>query len=272
MRKRMTGELTANCAAEAWSNRSYKALRRTPSRWKDFAKESLLLASSKISLFPPDERPLLVLITDSDDQDQDAVDVDSDFCCTYESLVKNGDPGFKYHIGSERRGSLPPWDLQLVVDILIDWSEPKQPVYLWTLPMFHSNGWCLPWCIAAVGGTNICLRNFDASIIYALIRKHGVTHICGAPILLNMLSNSPDNKPLQNPVHILTAGAPPPAPVLLRTESMGFIVSHAYGLTEIAGMMVSCAWKPNWNLLPAAERARLKASKELRLVRQLKWT
>ncbi|KAK3224204.1 hypothetical protein Dsin_011229 [Dipteronia sinensis] len=125
--------------------------------------------------------------------------------------------------------------------------------------MFQANGWCLPWSIAAAGGTNICLRKFDASTIYALIRKYGVTHMCGAPVILNMLSNSPDNKPLQNPVQILTAGAPPPAAILLRTESMGFIVSHGYGLTETAGILVSCAWKPHWNLLPAAERARLKA-------------
>ncbi|KAK3232454.1 hypothetical protein Dsin_004335 [Dipteronia sinensis] len=240
----------------------------------DYLSRSLVLEA--ISLFPPDAevRPLLVLITD-DDQDDDAVD--SDFGCTYESLVKNGDPGFKWVRPKSE------WDpivlnytsgttsapkgvvhchrgiYSMVVDTLIDWSVPKQPVYLWTLPMFHANGWCLPWGIAAAGGNNICLRKFDASIIYAQIRKHGVTHMCGAPVVLNMLSNSPDNKPLKNPVHILTAGAPPPAPVLLRTELIGFIVSHGYGLTETAGLVVSCAWKPHWNLLPAAERARLKA-------------
>ncbi|KAI9176956.1 hypothetical protein LWI28_009183 [Acer negundo] len=238
----------------------------------DYLLRSLVLEA--ISLFSPDAevRPLLVLITDDDD----AVD-DSDFCCTYESLVKKGDPGFKWIRPKSE------WDpivlnytsgttsapkgvvhchrgiYSMVVDTLIDWSVPKQPVYLWTLAMFHANGWCLPWGIAAAGGTNICLRKFDASIIYALIRKHRVTHMCGAPVVLNMLSNSPDNKPLKNPVHILTAGAPPPAPVLLRTELMGFIVSHGYGLTETAGLIVSCAWKPHWNLLPAAERARLKA-------------
>ncbi|KAI9181028.1 hypothetical protein LWI28_010609 [Acer negundo] len=157
------------------------------------------------------------------------------------NLAKKGDPGFKWIRPKSE------WDpivlnytsgttsapkgvvhchrgiYSMVVDTLIDWSVPKQPVYLWTLAMFHASGWCLPWGIAAAGGTNICLRKFDASIIYALIRKHGVTHMCGAPVVLNMLSNSPNNKPLKNPVHILTAGAPPPAPVLLRTELMGFM-------------------------------------------------
>lgn len=113
--------------------------------------------------------------------------------------------------------------------------------------------------MAAVGGTNVCLRKFDAATIYDMIVKHGVTHMCGAPVVLNMLSNSPDAKPLKNPVHVLTAGAPPPAAVLFRTESLGFVVSHGYGLTETAGLVVSCAWKQQWDRLPASERARLKA-------------
>lgn len=98
--------------------------------------------------------------------------------------------------------------------------------------MFHNNGWSFTWGAAAVGATNVCLRKFDAPTVFALIRKHGVTHMCGAPIVLNLLSSSPEAKPLDRPVHILTAGSPPPAPVLLRTESLGFIVSHGYGITE----------------------------------------
>ncbi|PPD89967.1 hypothetical protein GOBAR_DD13098 [Gossypium barbadense] len=152
----------------------------------------------------------------------------------------------------------------ITVDSLIHWEVPKQPVYLWTLPMFHANGWSFTWGMAAVGGTNICVRKFDARIIYSLIRKHGVTHMCGAPVVLNMLSNSPETKPLQNPVQILTAGAPPPAAVLSRTESLGFIVSHGYGLTETGGLVVSCAWKREWNKFPLAERARLKARQGVR--------
>ncbi|KAJ0089485.1 hypothetical protein Patl1_13518 [Pistacia atlantica] len=225
---------------------------------------------------------LFVLITD--EYDASSQTVDSDFVCSYESLVEKGDPQFKW-VRPESE-----WDplvlnytsgttsapkgvvhchrgiFIVTVDSLTDWSVPKQPVFLWTLPMFHSNGWCFPWGMAAVGGTNICLRKFDASIIYDSIRRHGVTHMCGAPVVLNMLSNSPENQPLNNSVKILTAGAPPPAAVLLRTESLGFVVSHGYGLTETGGIVVSCAWKSRWNVLPATDRARLKARQGVRTI------
>lgn len=132
--------------------------------------------------------------------------------------------------------------------------------------MFHANGWSYPWGMAAMGATNICLRKFDGPIIFNLIKKHGVTHMCGAPVVLNMLTNSPNNEKLQNPVQILTAGAPPPAAVLFRTESLGFVVSHGYGLTETAGLVVSCAWKRKWNHLPASERAKLKSRQGVKIV------
>lgn len=103
----------------------------------------------------------------------------------------------------------------IAVDSLIDWSVPKQSVLSWTLPMFHNNGWSFTWGAAAVGATNVCLRKFDAPTVFALIRKHGVTHMCGAPIVINLLSSSPEAKPLDRRVHILTAGSPPPAPVLV---------------------------------------------------------
>ncbi|KAK9950559.1 hypothetical protein M0R45_006044 [Rubus argutus] len=154
----------------------------------------------------------------------------------------------------------------IIINSLIDWAVPRQPVYLWTLPMFHANGWSFPYGIAAVGGTNVCVRKFDAHVIYGLIKRHGVTHMCGAPVVLNMLTNIPNSEPLKNPVQILTAGAPPPAPVLSRTESLGFVVSHGYGLTETAGLVVSCAWKPAWNRLLATERARLKSRQGVRTV------
>ncbi|PPR98207.1 hypothetical protein GOBAR_AA22458 [Gossypium barbadense] len=145
------------------------------------------------------------------------------------------------------------------MDALVDWSVPNQPVYLWTLPIFHANGWSFPWGMAAVGGTNICHRKVNPSQIYRLIKQHKVTHMCGAPVVLNMLSNSPDLETLDHHVQILTAGSPPPAPVLARTESIGFVVSHGYGLTETGGIVVSCAWKQKWNKLPLTERARLKS-------------
>ncbi|XP_031276994.1 probable acyl-activating enzyme 6 [Pistacia vera] len=247
----------------------------------DHQSRSLLL--NAVVLFPPNIKPpAVVLITD--EYDASSQTVDSDFVCSYESLVEKGDPQFKW-VRPESE-----WDplvlnytsgttsapkgvvhchrgiFIVTVDSLTDWSVPKQPVFLWTLPMFHSNGWCFPWGMAAVGGTNICLRKFDASIIYDSIRRHGVTHMCGAPVVLNMLSNSPDNQPLNNSVKILTAGAPPPAAVLLRTESLGFVVSHGYGLTETGGIVVSCAWKSRWNVLPATDRARLKARQGVRTI------
>lgn len=132
--------------------------------------------------------------------------------------------------------------------------------------MFHANGWSYSWGMAAVGGTNICLRKVDLPIIYSLIKQHGVTHICGAPVVLNMLSSSPSTKPLDRPAKILTSGASPPAAVLLRTESLGFVVSHSYGLTETAGFVVSCAWKSQWNTLADTERARVKARQEVRTI------
>lgn len=246
--------------------------------------QSRSIVLNAVALFQGNIKPpSLVLITDEYD-DTSSQTVDSHFLCSYQSLVANGDPGFKW-VRPERE-----WDplvlnytsgttsspkgvvhchrgiFIVTVDSLTDWSIPKQPVFLWTLPMFHSNGWCFPWGMAAVGGTNICLRKFNASVIYDSIRRHGVTHMCGAPVVLNMLSNSPANQPLKNPVNILTAGAPPPAAVLLRTESLGFIVSHGYGLTETGGIVVSCAWKSQWNILPATERARLKARQGVRTI------
>ncbi|RLN09241.1 2-succinylbenzoate--CoA ligase [Panicum miliaceum] len=146
----------------------------------------------------------------------------------------------------------------VTLDSLVDWAVPPRPTYLWTLPMFHTNGWSFPWGMAVVGGTNVCLRRVDAAEVYATIARRGVTHMCGAPVVLNMLANAPGK------VHILTAGEPPPAAVLHRTEAAGFEVSHGYGLTETAGVVVCCSWKGEWNKLPASERARLKARQGVR--------
>ena len=132
--------------------------------------------------------------------------------------------------------------------------------------MFHANGWSYTWGMAAVGGTNICLRRFDASAVYSAIHQHKVTHICCAPTVLVMISNFPMNEPLLNPVNIMTAASSAPAAVLYRTEALGFTVSHGYGLTETGGVVVSCAWKKHWNKLPATERARLKSRQGVRTI------
>ena len=143
----------------------------------------------------------------------------------------------------------------------VAWNMAHHPVYLWTLPMFHCNGWCFPWTLAAVAGTGVCLRRVDANSIYAAIAREGVTHFCGAPIVLNFLLNADeaDKRPFDRPVEVMTAGAAPPAAVLEGMEANGFRITHVYGLTETYGPSVICSWKPEWDELPAGERAAIKA-------------
>ncbi len=137
---------------------------------------------------------------------------------------------------------------------------PAHVRYLWTLPMFHCNGWCFPWTIAANGGVCICLRHVRAESVFGLIRDEGVTHFCGAPIVLTMLIAAPDAlKDFPQRVKVMTAGASPPASVIEKMEAMEIEVTHVYGLTETSAPSVVCAWNPDWDRLPAAERARLKA-------------
>ncbi len=164
-----------------------------------------------------------------------------------------GDPkGVVYH----HRGAY----LNAVCNVL-GWNMTHHPVYLWTLPMFHCNGWCFPWTIAALAGTNVCLRRVNAKEIYAAIADHGVTHFCGAPIVLNFVINATDEerRPFDHKVDIMTAAAPPPATTLSRIQEQGFNVTHAYGLTETYGPAVMCAWKEEWNDEPIEKQAYLKA-------------
>ena len=146
------------------------------------------------------------------------------------------------------------------------WHMGPHPVYLWTLPMFHCNGWCFPWSLAANAGTSICARNINAETIYSSIADHGVTHFCGAPIILNFIVNADPAivKPLPHTVNIMTAAAPPPASVLLDIEALGFHVTHTYGLTETYGPAVMCAWKSIWDDLDDMERAKLKSRQGVR--------
>ena len=136
----------------------------------------------------------------------------------------------------------------------------QHPVYLWTLPMFHCNGWCFPWTIAAAAGVNVCLRKVDPSKIFELIAKHGVTHMCGAPIVYNTLINAPDapKRATARPVVGLIAGAAPPVAVLEGAESIGIKLTHVYGLTEVYGPASVCAEQPGWDELAADQRAQLK--------------
>jgi 3-(methylthio)propionyl---CoA ligase len=136
----------------------------------------------------------------------------------------------------------------------------QHPVYLWTLPMFHCNGWCFSWTMAAAAGINVCLRKVDPTKIFELIRQHGVTHMCGAPIVYNTLINAPDAPKGKSakPVVGLIAGAAPPVAVLEGAENIGIKLTHVYGLTEVYGPASVCAEQPGWDDLPAAERAQFK--------------
>jgi fatty-acyl-CoA synthase len=137
---------------------------------------------------------------------------------------------------------------------------PHHPVYLWTLPMFHCNGWCFPWTIALTAGVNVCLRKIDPVKIFDLIQRHGVTHMAGAPIVYNTLINAPTapKGAEGRPVIGLIAGAAPPMAVLSGAESIGIKLTHVYGLTEVYGPASICAEQPGWDDLDAAERAQLK--------------
>lgn len=144
---------------------------------------------------------------------------------------------------------------------IVSWDMGLNPVYLWTLPMFHCNGWCFPWSIAASAGVSVCLRHVRADHIYDAIRNEKVNHFCGAPIVLNMLNNSPAEMKagIEHQVKVMTAGAAPPAAVIQGMEEMGFQVTHVYGLTETYGPSVVCAWHDEWNDQPNDAKARLKS-------------
>ncbi|HIP77292.1 MAG TPA: acyl-CoA synthetase [Kiloniellaceae bacterium] len=141
------------------------------------------------------------------------------------------------------------------------WSMGAHPVYLWTLPMFHCNGWCFPWTITALGGTHVCLRQVRADAIYEAIAQHGVTHLCGAPIVMQMMLNATEEekRPFDQQVKFMTAASPPPASVLAAMADDGIEVTHVYGLTEVYGPAVVCAWHADWDGLDIERQAALKA-------------
>ncbi|MEH6401840.1 MAG: acyl-CoA synthetase [Sneathiella sp.] len=148
----------------------------------------------------------------------------------------------------------------------MSWSMAKHPTYLWTLPMFHCNGWCFPWTITAVGGTHVCLRKVEAGPIYEAMEKYNVDHMCGAPIVLSMLINTSDENKAKaaTGLKVMVAAAPPPTPVLAEMDKMGFDVTHVYGLTECYGPSVYCDWDNDWDKKSVEDRAALKARQGVR--------
>ena len=139
---------------------------------------------------------------------------------------------------------------------IIDWGMPRHAVYLWTLPLFHCNGWCFAWTMAANAGTNVCLRRVDAKAVFDAIRDHKVTHCCGAPIVYSLLINAPEEvkRGISHKVHGLVAAAAPPAAMIEGAERMGFDITHVYGLTEVYGPASVCAKHPEWDALDIAAR------------------
>jgi fatty-acyl-CoA synthase len=149
---------------------------------------------------------------------------------------------------------------------LVTWSMPQHAVYLWTLPMFHCNGWTFPWSMAANAGTNVCLRKVEAEKIFSLIKQHRVTHYCGAPIVHSTLINAPEElkKGITHKVHGMVAAAAPPAAMIEGMERMGFDITHVYGLTEVYGPATVCAKHEEWNELDIGERTRLNGRQGVR--------
>ncbi len=152
------------------------------------------------------------------------------------------------------------------VSNILEWDMPKHAVYLWTLPMFHCNGWCFPWTVAARAGVNVCLRRVDPQNIFDAIRQHGVTHYCGAPIVHGLLVNAPGSmkQGLPRGVKAMVAGAAPPAAMIEGMEALGFDLTHGYGLTEVYGPATVCAVQDGWQALDIGERAKLNARQGVR--------
>jgi len=169
-----------------------------------------------------------------------------------------GDPkGVVYH----HRGAY----LNAVCNI-VTWGMPHHAVYLWTLPMFHCNGWCFPWTVAANAGTNVCLRRVEAGKIFELIKAHKVTHYCGAPIVHSTLISAPEEmkRGITHKVSGMVAAAAPPAAMIEGMETLGFDITHVYGLTEVYGPATVCAKHEEWNALDIGERTRLNGRQGVR--------
>jgi len=202
----------------------------------------------------------------------------------YEAFLAGGDPAFAWQLPGDE------WDAIALnytsgttgnpkgvvyhhrgaainaISNVLEWDMPKHAVYLWTLPMFHCNGWCFPWTVAARAGVNVCLRRVEPQAIFEAMRQHRVTHYCGAPIVHGLLVNAPAALKAGVPAGIkaMVAGAAPPASMIEGMEQMGFDLTHVYGLTEVYGPATVCAKHEQWDGLDIGERARLNARQGVR--------
>ena len=225
-----------------------------------------------------------ITVIDIDDKQAGLGDIPAIGKLEYESFLETGDEGFEwirpddewqaislsYTSGTtgnpkgvvyHHRGSY-----LMSMGSISAWNMPNRLTYLYTVPMFHCNGWGYPWTLAMLHARVIFIRNIVVKEIFELIDEYNVTHFGGAPIVLNMIANAPaeDQKALKNKVYVMTAGAPPPSSILQKMESLGFEVMHVYGLTETYGHVVHCAWNKDWNSLAEDKRSELKAYQGVR--------
>ncbi|MDC3114129.1 acyl-CoA synthetase [Alphaproteobacteria bacterium] len=225
-----------------------------------------------------------IMVIDIDDKQASLGDIPAIGKLEYESFLETGDEGFEwirpddewqaislsYTSGTtgnpkgvvyHHRGSY-----LMSMGSISAWNMPNRLTYLYTVPMFHCNGWGYPWTLAMLHARVIFIRNIVVKEIFELIDEYDVTHFGGAPIVLNMIANAPaeDQKALKNKVYVMTAGAPPPSSILQKMESLGFEVMHVYGLTETYGHVVHCAWNKDWNNLAEDKRSELKAYQGVR--------
>ncbi len=225
-----------------------------------------------------------IMVIDIDDKQASLGDIPAIGKLEYESFLETGDEGFEwirpddewqaislsYTSGTtgnpkgvvyHHRGSY-----LMSMGSISAWNMPNRLTYLYTVPMFHCNGWGYPWTLAMLHARVIFIRNIVVKEIFELIDEYDVTHFGGAPIVLNMIANAPadDQKALKNKVYVMTAGAPPPSSILQKMESLGFEVMHVYGLTETYGHVVHCAWNKDWNSLAEDKRSELKAYQGVR--------
>ena len=236
-------------------------------------------ATVKAALAQLDKPPLVI------DVDDAAVEGGELFGkMEYEALLASGDPEFRWQLPQDEWQAIAlgytsgtTGDPKGVVthhrgaylnavSNLMAWNMGAHPVYLWTLPMFHCNGWCFPWTIAALNGTSVCLRAVRADAIYESIRAHGVSHMCGAPIVMNLMANADAamSAGIDWQVNLMTAAAAPPPAILEAMAKRNFKVTHAYGLTEVYGPAVVCSWREDWDELPQAEQAEIKSRQGVR--------
>ena len=225
-----------------------------------------------------------IKIIDIDDKDANLTDSKNIGSLEYEEFLNSGDENFKWKMPKDEwqaialgytsgttgnpkgvvyhhRGSY-----LMATGSAVAWNMPNQLNFLYTVPMFHCNGWCYPWTMSMIHGRVICLRNIDVKKIFELIEKYEVTHFGGAPIVLNMLANAPEDqqKELKRKVYVLTAGAPPPSIIFEKMQKLGFEVMHVYGLTETYGHILQCAWNQEWDELDQNNQNEIRARQGVR--------